>query len=177
MAAQNDFDENAGGNVPSTSTGNGGTTIRRLDRIETTLGSVQENANEGLLQAREAVVQAREAVVQAKEAVVQAKEAATVTRETSKELTALHKGGTLVAIQTAAELKLLKVALVGGRDSLIPNDVGAVGRLTEKIDTYISTASNSVISKRNLILSALGISVMLLGVISGVIWNFISLHG
>ena len=170
MAAQNDFDENAGGNVPSTSTGNGGTTIRRLDRIETTLGSVQANANEGLLQAREAVVQAREAVVQAKEA-------ATVTRETSKELTALHKGGTLVAIQTAAELKLLKVALVGGRDSLIPNDVGAVGRLTEKIDTYISTASNNVISKRNLILSALGISVMLLGVISGVIWNFISLHG
>ena len=163
MAAQNDFDENAGGNVPSTSTGNGGTTIRRLDRIETTLGSVQANANEGLLQAREAVVQA--------------KEAATVTRETSKELTALHKGGTLVAIQTAAELKLLKVALVGGRDSLIPNDVGAVGRLTEKIDTYISTASNNVISKRNLILSALGISVMLLGVISGVIWNFISLHG
>ena len=149
--AQNDFNENAG------------TTIRRLDRIETSLRAVQDKASD--------------AVTEAQEAVAQAKEAATVTRETSKELTALHKGGTLVAIQTAAELKLLKVALVGGPDSVIPNDVGAVGRLTEKIDTYISTASNNVISKRNLILSALGISVMLLGVISGVIWNFISLHG
>ena len=116
-----DFENNAGSSVePKPGTTNGGSTAIRLERIEQRINEVKESAIN--------------AVLEAKGAALEAHQAAKVTQMTSDELTALHKGGTLVAIATAQDLKEVKISLLGGKESPIPNDIGMIGRINEKLD-------------------------------------------
>ena len=74
--------------------------------------------------------------------------------EQAKEAVVAAQAAHAASLRMAGELKELRVAILGGTDSVIPGDVGVLGRLTQKIDQFISAQGTQKVNEKTWGLSA-----------------------